>query len=113
MQLRHASLIAGPFRVRSRSSCPTSIHNAQRLAHCGAQENASGAIDWCRTCGNNVHADCFAEFAAERTAEGLEPLCMYCGKFWPDGEPTAGPKFPALGRVQWPESNFRPADADE
>ena len=94
-----------------RSSPRARPPDCSEAGHCSAQENASGAIIWCRTCGNNVHAECFAAYAAERTEEDLEPLRLYCGKFWPAGEPKPERMYPALGQARWPETKFRPEDA--
>jgi len=54
---------------------------------CTAFDPAADAIAWCRAaCGNNVHAECFAQWAATKRAQRAAVTCPFCRTPWQEDE---------------------------
>jgi hypothetical protein len=50
---------------------------------------AQEAVVWCATCGNNVHAECFRLWSAQRARQGADPVCVFCRSPWGGAEAAA------------------------
>lgn len=50
---------------------------------CWLQEDPEAALVWCKSsCGNNMHKECFAKWAASKEARGEQTNCVYCRAAW-------------------------------
>eukprot|EP00123_Amoebidium_parasiticum_P010741 comp20288_c0_seq1/m.25458 comp20288_c0_seq1/g.25458 ORF comp20288_c0_seq1/g.25458 comp20288_c0_seq1/m.25458 type:complete len:323 (-) comp20288_c0_seq1:266-1234(-) len=45
-------------------------------------EGGKEALTWCRTCGNNMHMDCFRQWRGREVASGKQVTCVYCRAVW-------------------------------
>lgn len=56
-------------------------------------------IVWCRAaCGNNIHKDCFEQWARTR-ARGVEVTCVYCRTPWQKGDEESVRMVKGKGKV--------------
>ncbi|KAI7880320.1 hypothetical protein K492DRAFT_177999 [Lichtheimia hyalospora FSU 10163] len=44
----------------------------------------SNTIDYCKTCGNNVHKGCFTQWSNQLSRQGLTISCVFCRTTWED-----------------------------
>ncbi|CDS06873.1 hypothetical protein LRAMOSA09398 [Lichtheimia ramosa] len=70
-------------------------------------------ITFCRTCGNNVHQDCFNKWSQQLTRQRLAVTCVFCRSEWKLPKPIAPPKKSIQGFVNFAEDSGLPFELQE
>ncbi|KAG0734979.1 hypothetical protein G6F57_014674 [Rhizopus arrhizus] len=76
-----AALSEAQRRPLDTSDCPVCFEEFE--------EEKINEIDYCKTCGNNIHKECFTMWASSK---GSDVTCVYCRSKWIFPDLSEGPK---------------------
>ena len=59
---------------------------------------------WCKTCGNNVHEQCFGMWLTQQKKQGKDATCVFCRAPWVINTPKPVAEFTKTGRKKKPST---------